>query len=228
MKRYKALLFDFDDTLFDFKKSEKIALDAAFERYAIPVNDEMYRIYDACNQAYWRGFEKGFYKNESDSAVRFENFAKKIGRTDIDALEMCEYYIDILSTTAFEIENSVSLLKKLSKEYDIYIVTNALARVNDSRSKIGGILPYVKDRFISENIGVSKPNKGFFDYCFAHMNAKKEQTLLIGDSLISDIAGGVAYGIDTCWFNRKKQENANHLPITFEIDKLARLEEILL
>ena len=115
MKEYKALFFDFDDTLFDFKKSEKIALDAAFERYAIPVNEAMYRTYDACNQAYWRGFEKGIYKSEKDSAIRFVHFCKAIGRNDIDGIEMCEYYIDVLSTTAFEIENSVALLEKLSK-----------------------------------------------------------------------------------------------------------------
>ncbi len=227
MKEYKALFFDFDDTLFDFKKSEKIALDAAFERYAIPVNEAMYRTYDACNQAYWRGFEKGIYKSEKDSAIRFVHFCKAIGRNDIDGIEMCEYYIDVLSTTAFEIENSVVLLEKLSKRYDIYIITNALARVNDARSKIGGILPFVKNRFISENIGISKPQKGFFDYCFAHIPYKKEETLLIGDSLISDIRGGIDYGMDTCWFNRFHKENPEHLPVTYEITALAQLEEIL-
>lgn len=227
MKEYKALFFDFDDTLFDFKKSEKIALDAAFERYAIPVNEAMYRTYDACNQAYWRGFEKGIYKSEKDSAIRFVHFCKAIGRNDIDGIEMCEYYIDVLSTTAFEIENSVVLLEKLSKRYDIYIITNALARVNDARSKIGGILPFVKNRFISENIGISKPQKGYFDYCFAHIPYKKEETLLIGDSLISDIRGGIDYGMDTCWFNRFHKENPEHLPVTYEITALAQLEEIL-
>ena len=227
MKEYKALFFDFDDTLFDFKKSEKIALDAAFERYAIPVNEAMYRTYDACNQAYWRGFEKGIYKSEKDSAIRFVHFCKAIGRNDIDGIEMCEYYIDVLSTTAFELENSVVLLEKLSKRYDIYIITNALARVNDARSKIGGILPFVKNRFISENIGISKPQKGFFDYCFAHIPYKKEETLLIGDSLISDIRGGIDYGMDTCWFNRFHKENPEHLPVTYEITALAQLEEIL-
>ena len=187
----------------------------------------MYRTYDACNQAYWRGFEKGIYKSEKDSAIRFVHFCKAIGRNDIDGIEMCEYYIDVLSTTAFEIENSVALLENLSKRYDIYIITNALARVNDARSKIGGILPFVKNRFISENIGISKPQKGYFDYCFAHIPYKKEETLLIGDSLISDIRGGIDYGMDTCWFNRFHKENPEHLPVTYEITALAQLEEIL-
>ena len=228
MKHYKALFFDFDDTLFDFKKSEKIALEATFSRYGIPANDKMYRLYDAQNQAYWRGFEKGIYKNEGDSAIRFVKFCQAIGRNDIDGVEMCEHYIDVLCSTAFEIENSVALLQKLSKYYDIYIITNALARVNDARSKIGGILPFVKDRFISERIGISKPQKGFFDYCFAHIPYTKEETLLIGDSLISDIRGGIDYGMDTCWFNRLGKENTEQMPITFEITALSQLEKILL
>lgn len=227
MKKYKALFFDFDDTLFDFKQSEAVALDACFAHYGIPATAQMYALYDKENQAYWRAFEKGIYKNAADSAVRFEHFCACIGRTDIDAGEMCETYLTALSTTAFEIENSVAVLASLSRRYAVYIVTNSLKRVNDARSKIGGILPYVQDRFISESIGVSKPQKGFFDYCFAHIPYTKEQTLLIGDSLKSDMEGGVRYGMDTCWFNRYRQPNVDCLPVTYEIHSLHELENLL-
>ena len=74
MKKYKALFFDFDDTLFDFKKSETIALEGCFERYRIEKSKEMFELYEAQNQAYWRGFEKGIYKGGGDSSIRFENF----------------------------------------------------------------------------------------------------------------------------------------------------------
>ena len=228
MKQYKALLFDFDDTLFDFGKSEAIALKKTFERFRIPMTKEHYDIYEAQNLSFWRAFEKGVYKNEADSVVRFVNFCAAIGREDIDTSEMCQYYIDRLSETAFPIEDSVTLLKKLSKHYDVYIVTNALKKVNQRRCEVGGILPFVKDVFISETIGISKPQKGFFDYCFAHISAAPAEALLIGDSLASDIKGGVDYGIDTCWFNRFLKENKEGLTITFEISSLRQLEEILL
>ena len=227
MKQYKALFFDFDDTLFDFKKSEAIALKGTFEHYQIPLKQETFNIFEQANQNFWRAYEKGIYKNESDSAVRFEQLAKALGRTDIDAYEMCEYYIDLLSTTAFPIEDSVGMLERLSRHYAIYIVTNALKKVNDRRSEVGGILPFIKGRFISEQIGVSKPNPGFFDYCFAHIPYAKEEVLLIGDSLISDMRGGVQYGIDTCWYNPKGCPNTQALPVTHEIASLKQLEEIL-
>lgn len=228
MKKYKALFFDFDDTLFDFKKSEAFALNKTFEHFQISRTKKVFEIYEAANQAFWRAFEKGIYKNESDSVVRFVNLCAAIGRKDINPQQICDYFVDSLSETAFPIENSVALLQKLSKEYDIYIVTNALKRVNDKRSEVGGILPFIKDRFISETIGVSKPQKGFFDYCFAHITATPEQVLLIGDSLISDMRGGIDYGIDTCWFNRSGKENSEKLPLTFEISSLHQLEDILL
>lgn len=227
MKKYKALFFDFDDTLFDFKKSETIALEESFEHFGIEKSEEMFSLYDEENQAYWRAFEKGIYKGDGDSSVRFKNFCRRIEREDIDGDEMCEYYITQLSKTAFEIENSVSLLEKLSKDYDIYIVTNSLKKVNDSRSEVGGILPFIKGRFISEAIGVSKPRKGFFDYCFEHIDAEKEDVLLIGDSLISDIKGAVEYGIDSCWYNRKKAANNSGLTPTYEIGSLWDLEKII-
>ena len=227
MKKYKALLFDFDDTLFDFKKSEHIALKATFEKYQIAFNEQNIALYIAENLAFWRGFEKGLYKGEGDSAIRFHNFCRKLGRAEIDYREMCEYYIDRLSETAFPIENSVELLKKLSATYDIYIVTNALQRVNRARSRVAGITPFIKGTFISEAIGFSKPNKGYFDYCFSHMEATKEEALLIGDSLRSDIKGALDYGIDCCWFNPKGLENSENCPPTYEIRSLHELEELL-
>ena len=227
MKEYKALFFDFDDTLFDFKKSERIAVKAAFERFGFVFNEDTYALYVSANQAFWRAFEKGIYKNESDSAIRFRHFADALGRPDVDEKAMCDYYLDVLSSTAFEIDNSVELLRHLSEKYAIYIVTNALKRVNDKRSAISGILPFVTDRFISEQIGISKPQKGFFDYCFAHIPYTKEQVLLIGDSLISDIGGAAAYGLDTCWFNRYHKDNTEHVPFNYEIHSLTQLREIL-
>ena len=227
MKKYKALLFDFDDTLFDFKKSESIALEASFKHYSIKKSQEVFSIFEEENQAYWRAFEKGIYKGGGDSSVRFKNFCKRIGRCDINSDEICEYYLSLLSQTAFPIENSVSLLEKLSKNYDIYIVTNSLKTVNDSRSEVGGITPFIKGRFVSEAIGVSKPQKGFLDYCFEHMPYKKEEVLLIGDSLFSDIKGAVEYGIDSCWFNQKNRDNDTGLAPTYEIHSLWDLLRIL-
>lgn len=225
MSKYKALLFDFDDTLFDFPKSEKIALERTFDYYKIEKSEENLKIYIAENKKFWKGFEKSIYKGEADSDIRFKNFCEIIGRKDINYTEMCEMFIDELSTTAFPIDNSVEMLKKHCKVFDIYIVTNALKRVNDKRSKIGGIMPFIKGRFISEEIGFSKPNKGFFDYIFENVDFSKDECLLIGDSLASDIGGAINYGTDCCWFNQKGLKT--DLPITYEVHSIAELDELL-
>lgn len=225
MSKYKALLFDFDDTLFDFPKSEKIALERTFDFYNIEKSEKNLQIYITENLKFWKGFEQGIYKGEADSDIRFKNLCEEIGRKDINYTEMCEKYIEELSTTAFPIENSVEMLEKQCKVFDIYIVTNALKRVNDKRSKIGGIMPFIKGRFISEEIGHSKPNKEFFDYIFSTVDFTKEDCLLIGDSLASDISGAVNYGIDSCWFNRKGLKT--DLPVTYEVSSISELDKLL-
>ena len=225
MSKYKALLFDFDDTLFDFPKSEKIALERVFDFYEIEKSEENLKIYIAENKKFWKGFEKGIYKGEEDSYIRFKNFCEILGRFDIDYVQMCTKFIDELSTTAFPIDNSVEVLEKYCKVFDIYIVTNALKRVNDKRSEIGGIMPFIKGRFISEEIGCSKPNKGFFDYIFANVDFSKDECLLIGDSLTSDVGGAFNYGIDSCWFNRKGQKT--DLPVTYEVHSVSELDSLL-
>lgn len=225
MKKYKALLFDFDDTLFDFPKSERIALERVFSHYKIEKSEKNIKTYIAENKKFWKGFEKGIYKGEADSDIRFKNFCEIIDRTDINYTEMCERFIDELSTTAFPIDNSVQMLKNCCKVFDIYIITNALKRVNDKRSKIGGIMPFIKGRFISEQIGYSKPNKEFFDYIFASCEFSKNECLVIGDSLASDMAGAINYGIDCCWFNQKGLKT--DLPVTYEVKSITELEDLL-
>lgn len=225
MSKYRVLLFDFDDTLFDFPKSERIALERVLDYYKIEKSEENISTYIAENKKFWKGFEKGIYKGEEDSYIRFKNFCEIIGRDDIDYKKMCEIFIDELSTTAFPIDNSVEVLEKYCKVFDIYTVTNALKRVNDKRSKIGGIMPFIKGRFISEEIGCSKPNKGFFDYIFANSDFSADECLLIGDSLTSDVGGALNYGIDCCWFNAKGQ--TTDLPVTYEVHSIAELERLL-
>lgn len=228
MNKYKTLLFDFDDTLFDFSKSEIIALERAFACYGIEPSGENVEKYRKENRAYWQGFEKGLYKDESSSYIRFQNFLSAIGKSGADAQEMNNKYLDELSTTAFPIQQSDEMLKRLSTIYDIYIITNSLKRVSDARTAISGIEPYIKGRFVSEDIGVSKPNAGFFKYCFSHIpDFSPDVTLIIGDSISSDIKGGINAGIDTCWFNRRKDAKPENLPITYEVHSIYETEELL-
>lgn len=227
MKKYKTLLFDFDDTLFDFPKSEEIALINTFEKYNIEKTEANFELYRKENRNFWIGFENGKYKDSSAAPIRFKNLLEILEICGIDYFEMNETYLTELSKTAFPIEDSVGMIKRLSEHYDIFIITNALARVNKARTQISGIKPYIKGTFISEEIGVSKPSKEYFDYCLKHTGGNKNSCLVIGDSLSSDIKGGINSGIDTCWFNRKNLENKENLKINYEVKSIKELETLL-
>lgn len=105
---------------------------------------------------------------------------------------------------------------------------NGLKEVQRSRLERPSLRNYIEEIIISDEIGVAKPQTGIFDVAFATMGgASKEETLMIGDSLSSDIADGINYGIDTCWYNPQKRERPSELSITYEIGTLAELKELL-
>jgi 2-haloacid dehalogenase len=109
----------------------------------------------------------------------------------------------------------------------IYIVTNGVAITQKMRIKNSIIRKYISDLFVSEDIGFQKPRKEYFDYVFSKIpNPDMRNTIIVGDSLTSDIAGGVQSGIDTCWFNKDNVKNTTTITPTYEITRLIELSKI--
>ena len=120
------------------------------------------------------------------------------------------------------------LLADLSASHDIYVVTNGIAKTQHRRLNESGLAPYFTNVFASETVGVQKPNPGFFDYVAHNIQGfSKDQSLVIGDSLTSDIKGANLYGLDSVWFNPTHQPNTIRLKPTYEIEHLLRLEAIV-
>lgn len=116
----------------------------------------------------------------------------------------------------------------MQHEYDLYIVTNGVSETQDKRLRASGLQPFFKNVFVSEDTGFQKPMKEYFDFVFARIPSfSLEQGLIIGDSLSSDIRGGILAGMDTCWFNPKKKPNNTEIEPTYQIQKLEELYQIL-
>ena len=119
------------------------------------------------------------------------------------------------------------LCKKLSEKYELYIVTNGIGTVQQSRLAKSGLLPYFKDVFVSEKIGSQKPEKKFFDFVFENISEKdKSKVVIVGDSMSSDILGGINAGIDTCFFNPLGREEV-YSP-TYAVKSFKELENIFI
>jgi YjjG family noncanonical pyrimidine nucleotidase len=222
---YTTLLFDLDETLFDFFKSERYAACKLMELYGIPATNENYELYSAINDEKWRKLEKGEITRPKLLTERFADFFGEVG-VKVDPSEANLAYMKLLSKASFLLDGALDTCKKLSQNYTLYLVTNGTKYVQTGRLNGSPIMKYIKDVFISEEIGFNKPQREYFDYVLNHIDEKdKSEILVIGDSLSSDIAGAVNSGLDCCWVNRKNQDIKS--PATFEIKSVTELLDIL-
>ncbi len=224
---YRWILFDADNTLFDFDRSEKFALEQAFSDFDIPFSDEFVAIYHDVNKQCWKAFEEGAMDQNTLRSKRFELFLEQIEARG-DAGKMGTNYLQHLANTDFMVDGARTLLNRLLGKFKMAIVTNGLQDVQRPRVRKTQTMHFFEAIIVSEEIGASKPGRAFFEYTFEQIGQPtKSSALMVGDSLNSDIRGGNEFGIDTCWFNPGKQRNETEITPKFEIDELKLLEEVL-
>ena len=224
---YHWILFDLDNTLFDFDASSEYALQMTFEEFGVNYDTKNIAIYHEVNHQCWTDFENGKMDFATLRNIRFELFAEAI-KMNLNGKRMSDRYLYLLSTTDYKMEGATKLLNYLKPKYNLAVVTNGLKEVKRPQLSKPEIAHYFKAVIISEEVGVSKPHKEFFDYTFnAIGNPEKKETIIIGDSLNSDIRGGSDYGIDTCWFNPNRKRNDTMIKPKFEISMLSDLLKII-
>ena len=226
--KYQVLLFDADETLFDFKMAEKQAFLRALEEYKLDVDkEESLKLYSQINKHIWEEFERGEITADRLRVEWFERFSKKI-KIDFDAVSFSKAYAKFLGEGAYLFDDSVEVIDYLSKKYKLALVTNGLKDVQKSRISKTPLKDYFQELIISDEIKISKPDPRIFDYALDKLDhMDKSKVLMIGDSLTSDMQGGINAGIDTCWYNPNHLENKSGLNLTYEIHSLNELKEIL-
>ena len=201
----KTLFLDADDTVFDFAKAQRAALFSAFESLGYPIDENIYKIYDQINISYWKKLERGETSKEKLVFDRFTDLFAITGMSG-DEIRAEEAYQSRLGTYAFWWEGAKEGMAYLSQKYDIFILTNGHGDTQVSRVRRSGLNAYIKGLFVSELVGYAKPQKEYYDYCFARSGADKATTVCVGDSLTSDIKGGRDYGLKTLWCNFKGEK----------------------
>lgn len=205
----RNIIFDLDDTLFDFQKAERIALSKVLTDLGIEPNENVLRRYNVLNQAQWKRLERGELTLDQVKTTRYQLLFEELGLdySPKDATARYEHYLGI---GHYYIEGALRLLETLYGKYRLYLASNGTPAVQRSRLKSAGIGHYFEEIFISQEIGHKKPDRDFFEYCFAHApKMRPEESVIVGDSLTSDILGGKNAGIKTVWFHpRETQVNA--------------------
>jgi 2-haloacid dehalogenase len=226
LKKYKTLLFDVDNTLLDFDAAERSALCLLFEEQRISFTPQLEEQYKKINQGLWKSFEDGKMDRDEVVNTRFTLLFKELGQA-VDGMFIEKKYRSYLDEGHQLIEGALELIYNL-QHYDLYIVTNGVSKTQQKRLYDSGLFPLFKDIFVSEETGYQKPMKEYFDYVSARIPGySAEETLIIGDSLSSDIKGGQQAGIDTCWFNPNGQLKGTDIVPTFQIQRLDELYKVL-
>ncbi len=225
--KYTTILFDADGTLFDFLRAEKESLYETFLSFGIALDDAMIATYSEINDGLWKALERKEIEKDALRLKRFELFCEKCGFI-LDIPKISSLYTENLSTKGHLIVGAGELCKKLYKKARLYIVTNGIDFVQKGRMARSGISEYFEATFISGEIGCEKPDAKYFEYVSNRIDGfSKENTLIVGDSLTSDIKGGILFGIDTCWYNPKNKAVPDGMNITHVANNFDEIYKII-
>lgn len=226
--KYEIIIFDADETLFDFKKSERHAFKNTMLEFNIAYDESHHlEIYQGINTTIWKEFEDGLITQKALKTERFIRLADKL-KSNFDPLTFSKSYMKHLSHASFLYEDSTQVIEGLHKSYRLIIVTNGLKDVQDNRIRKSVLAKHFEDIVVSEEIGVSKPNPKIFEHALNNINyTNKKKVLIVGDSLTSDIQGGINFGIDTCWYNPNKISNDQGIHPTYEVSSLLKIQGVI-
>lgn len=220
-----TVFLDWDDTLCDFRISERNAIYEALGSVGIYADEDMYRRYSQINESFWRRFEAGEISKPEIMRRRFEQFFAEFGY-DIDPQRFNALYLEMLSRQVPLIPGAESLCRALSDRYAVYITTNGDDRGQRRRIAASGLSRYFRGIFTSEGVGAGKPDAKYWNYVFGHIGERDRSRMIVaGDSQASDIRSGTDMGMHTCWINLRGAARSSEPE--FEARSLSQAEDIL-
>lgn len=225
----KVILWDIDATLLNFIMAEKYSIRKCFAAFEMgECTDEMISRYSVINASYWPRLESGELTREQVLLGRFQEFFEKEGIVCPDVKAFNSQYQINLGEEVFFNDHGYELVKKLSSQYKQYVVTNGCLVAQERKLEKSGLGALMDGAFISEQVGAEKPSQAFFDAVWKGIGTyEKDEVVIIGDSLTSDMRGGNNAGIRCIWYNPDGKENAKDCRIDYEIQNLNQVEEIL-
>ena len=220
------LLLDLDDTILDFHKAERIALSKSIREFGVEPTESVLELYHRINKWHWEQLELGSMTRDQVLVGRFAALFRELGH-NVDATACTRAYEQNLSIGHYFLPGAEEALKRLHEKYRLFLVSNGTATVQHSRLTSAGLYPYFEQVFISQEIGFNKPDKAFFDRCFARIPGfDPQKALMVGDSLTSDIKGGINAGLKTVWVNPGRKDCGDIRP-DYQIEGLHQLETLL-
>lgn len=222
---YQGYFFDFDHTLFDSDASEALAFEHALTSAGVTPNDDLFDTYKRINNVLWGEVEAGSRSPVEVKSLRFARLVEQAG-LDLDSVLLADAFTTGMQESGELYPGAAEVLAELRERGPVAMVTNAISEIQRRRIERLGINELFDAIVISSEVGVSKPDPTIFDHAFAALDLnsiERSSILMVGDSLTSDMTGGVAAGVATCWFNQHGKPPSPLLAIDHEIDQLDQL-----
>lgn len=221
------IFFDLDETLLDFNRAEKEAVAFALSNFGIEPTEKTLLRYSKINLSQWKLLEQGKITLPEVKIGRFELLFKELS-SDASAKAAAEFYENNLAEGAYPLFGAEDTLKALQSGFRLFLVSNGTAEVQERRLEKTGFGKYFEKIFVSEEIGFFKPDKRYFESCFAAIDGfEKEKAVMVGDRLTSDVLGGKNAGIRTVWLNRYGEKNETEIVPDYEISDISDLPKLI-
>ena len=221
------LLLDLDDTILDFHKAERIAIAKTFQDFGVDPTEDVLHRYHLINKSCWERLETGEWTREQVLVNRFDMLFAEVG-VQADATACARAYEKNLSIGHYFLPGAQEAVDALSKKYRLFLVSNGTASVQKGRLTSANLYPYFEKVFVSQELGHNKPSIEYFEKAFAQIpDFDPKKAIIVGDSLTSDILGGIRAGIATCWVNPGHLPKREDIPADHEIEGIYQLEALL-
>lgn len=222
---YHTVLLDADNTLFDFDRAEYVALRQTLNSFGLSYTENDLLFYQEQNSLLWKQLEQGTISFQQLQDIRFAPLLHRLC-SSMDSSLVNQRYLECLGGTYFLMPDALAVCQSLSQVATLAIVTNGISRVQRNRLRLSPLFPYISFCFVSEEIGYSKPQREFFSFVFQEMGIQtSSNVLMVGDSLTSDMQGGILAGIDCCWYC--PGGGTTSLPCRYQISSLKELIPIV-
>lgn len=221
------LFLDLDDTILDFHKAERLAIAKTFRGFGIDPTEEVLHRYHLINKSCWERLERGEWTREEVLVNRFGLLFREYG-VEADPTACARAYERNLSVGHYFLPGAEEAVDRLSKQYRLFLASNGTASVQKGRMTSANLYRFFEKVFVSQELDANKPSPAFFERACAQIpDFDPKKAMMVGDSLTSDILGGIRAGMRTCWVNPSHASPNPDIPADYEIESITQLEALL-
>jgi putative hydrolase of the HAD superfamily len=231
-KKYTHLFFDLDNTLWDFSKNSKLAMQTTFNHFKLVEKDidfnRFFEVYEKINHALWASYRKKEVSKKELIRRRFEDTFSELKIIGIDSNEINTFYLNEMPNQKTLYPGVIETLEYLkTKRYQLNIITNGFTEVQNKKLKSSGLHPFFNKVFTSEEVKTPKPGREIFEHAIKSVNAKKTNSLMIGDDWDVDILGAAKFGIDAVYIGNDTYSYAGNRNVVYSFESVNKLQSIL-